>query len=292
LIELFLNTPPRIGQIAFFCRTEAAVSSDSVSEFIIVIRLNLEKNLEVSLLTQTMNAEPVVISTETPTIKENIVERKTLVYQAPIDPSVIRVSGEKSKLGLFAKFGLFKPKSEEIQFVSMEEYYEPYMVMSGRYFLDYYRKCTYTFRVDDAVNEVVLLGHKFVPEGSVSGKNTRAVKVVGEERLNNETKVFLVLDKDGRDIAVDKLPSAPSEKNPQKIFKEFGITEFAENADVNIIKQRIAKRPADVSRIVEEVFEITERSVIYTPRFKLLFRNVKTGEEKILVLDGVTSEKI
>lgn len=102
----------------------------------------------------------------------------------------------------------------------------------------------------------------------------------------------MVLDKDGQDLAADKLPSAPSEKNPEKIFKEFGITEFAVNADVNILKQRKAKRPADVSRIIEEVFEISERPAIYTPRFKLLFRNMKTDEEKFLVLDGVTSEKI
>ncbi len=243
-------------------------------------------------MTETISTEPAVIPAETPNIKENIVNRKTLVYQAPIDPTVIRVSGEKLKLGLFTKFGLFKPKPEEVQFVSIEKYYEPYMVISGRYFLDYYRKCTYTLRVDDAVKEVVLLDHKFVPEGSNSSKNARVIKVFGEERLSNETKAFLVLDKNGRDVALDKLPSAPSEKNPQKIFKEFGITEFAENADVNIVKERIAKRPADLSRIIEEVFEISERSVIYTPRFKLLFRNVKTGEEKVLVLDGITSEKI
>ncbi len=243
-------------------------------------------------LAETIKAEPAVISAETPIIKESIVERKTIVYQAPIDPSVIRVAGEKLKLGLFTKFGLFKPKSEEIQFVSMEKYYEPFMVMSGRYYLDYYRNCTYTFKVDDAVKEVVLLGHKFVPEGSNSGKNVRAFKVLGEERLSNETKVFLILDKDGRDVAVSQLPSAPSEKNPHKIIKEFGIKEFPENADVDIIKQRIAKRPEDVSRIVEEVFEISERSVIYTPRFKLLFKNTKSGEEKVLVLDGITSEKI
>jgi hypothetical protein len=239
-----------------------------------------------------MNAEPVVISTETPTIKENIIKRKTIVYEASIDPTVIRVSGEKFKLGLFSKFGLFKPKSEEIQFVSIEKYYEPYMVISGKYFLDYFRKCTYTFRVDDVVKEVVLLNHKFVPEGSNSGKNARTIKIQGEERLNKETKAFLVVDKDGRDAVLDKLPSAPSEKNPKTVFKEFGITEFAENLDVNIIKERIAKRPSELSRIVEEVFEISERSVIYTPRFKLLFRNVKNGEEKILVLDGVSSEKI
>ena len=240
-----------------------------------------------------MNAEPVVISAETPSIKEKIVKRKTIVYQASIDPTVIRVSGEKLKLDLFASFGgLFKPKSEEIQFVSIDKYYEPYMVVSGQYFLDYYRKCTFTFRVDDVVKEVVLLDHKFVPSGSDAGRNSRTISLHGEERLNNEAKAFLIMNKDGQDAVLDKLPSAPSEKNPKKIFKEFGITEFPENADIDIVRARIAKRPADMSRIVEEVFEISERSVIYTPRFKLLFRNTKSGEEKVLVLDGVTSEKI
>jgi hypothetical protein len=244
-------------------------------------------------LTETINAEPVVISAETPKIKESIVKRKTIVYQAPIDPTVMRVSGEKLKRNLFATFGgLFKPKAEEIQFVSIEKYYEPFMVVSGKYFLDYYRKSTYTFRVDDVVKEVVLLDHKFVPDGSNSGKNSRTITLRGEERLNNEAKAFLVLNKDGKDAVLDKLPSAPSEKTPEKIFKEFGITEFPEKADVDMIRARIAKRPADWSRIVDEVFEVSERSVIYTPRFKFIFRNTKNGEEKVLVLDGVTSEKI
>jgi uncharacterized protein (DUF362 family) len=91
---------------------------------------------------------------------------------------------------------------------------------------------------------------------------------------------------------VDNLPSAPSEKKPEKVIAEFGIEELAENADVNFVKERIAKRPKDISRIVEEVFEITDRSVIYTPKFKLRFKNVKTGEEKVMVLDGITSRKI
>ena len=56
-----------------------------------------------------MNAEPVVISAETPSIKEKIVKRKTIVYQASIDPTVIRVSGEKLKLDLFASFGAGEP---------------------------------------------------------------------------------------------------------------------------------------------------------------------------------------
>ena len=240
-------------------------------------------------MTETMNVEPVVISAETPTIKENIVDRKTIVYEANIDPTVIRVSGEKLKQQIFARFGLFKPKSEEIQFISLDKYYEPYIVISGKYFLDYYRKCTYVFKVDEAVKEVVLLDHKFLPETS---KSAKTVKLYGEERLNKEGKAFLILNKNGKDAMVDNLPSAPSEKKPEKIIAEYKIEELAENADVNFVKERIAKRPKDVSRVVEEIFEITDRSVIYTPRFKLLFRNLKTGEEKVMIIDGVTSKRL
>ncbi len=239
-----------------------------------------------------MNTQPVVISAEAPSSKENIVERKTIVYEAHIDPTVIRVSGEKLKKQLFTRFVLFKPKSEDIQFVSLEKYYEPYIVISGRYFIDYYRKCTYLFKVDERVREVVLLNHKFLPEASTSSKNARIIKLPGEERLINEAKAFLILDKNGRDAEVDNLPSAPSEKKPEKVIKELGIEELAENVDVNFIRERIAKRPKDLNRIVEEIFEINDRSVIYTPRFKLLFRNVKTWDEKVLVLDGVTSKRI
>jgi len=240
-------------------------------------------------LTQTVNAEKIVVSAEAPIIKENIVDRKTIVYEANIDPTVIRVSGEKLKQQLFTKYGLFKPKSEEIQFISLDKYYEPYIVISGKYFLDYYRKCTYVFKVDQGVKEVVLLDHKFLPETS---KSTKTIKLHGEERLNKEGKAFLILDKDGKDAMVDNLPSAPSEKKPEKIIVEYKIEELPENTDVNYVRRRIAEHPKDLSRVVEEVFEITDRSVIYTPRFKLLFRNLKTGDEKIMIIDGVTSQKL
>ena len=240
-------------------------------------------------MTETVNAEPAVIAVEAPSTQENIVKRKTIVYEAHIDPTVIRVSGEKLKKDLFTKFWLLKPKSEEVQFVSLEKYYEPYMVISGKYFLDYFRKCTYIFKVDNAVREVVLLDNKFVPETS---KSNKIVKLHGEERLINEAKAFLILDKNGQDTDADNMPSAPSEKKPEKVIAEFGIEELPENADVNFIRNRIAKRPKDLCRIVEEIFEVTERSVIYIPRYKLLFRNVNTGEEKVLVLDGVTAKRI
>ena len=242
-------------------------------------------------MTEAFSAEPVVISAETPSTKEKIVRRKTIVYKALVDPELIKIACEKLKKQLFAKFAFywFQPKLEDIQFVSLEKYYEPYIVISGKYFIDYLRNCTYIIKVPEGVREVILRPNKYVPATS---KSERIVKLNVEERLINKAKTFLILDKNGKDATVDNLPSAPSEKKPEKAIEEFGIEELAENADVNFVKQRIAKRPKDISRIVEEIFEITDRSVIYTPRFKLLFKNVKTGEEKVMILDGITSKKI
>jgi hypothetical protein len=242
-------------------------------------------------LTETVSAEPVVISAETPSTKEKIVERKTIVIEAVVDPTLIRVACEKLKKQLFAKFAFswFQPKLEEIQFVSLEKYYEPYIVISGKYFIDYLRKCTYIVKVAEGVREVILRADKYVPETS---KSNRIVLLHGEERLIHEAKAFLILDKDGQDSNASNVPLASPAKNPEKVIEECRIEELAENADVNFIKERIAKRPKDMCRIVEEIFEVTERTVIYCPRYELLFRWVKTGEERILVLDAVTAERV
>ncbi|MGC9346256.1 MAG: hypothetical protein ACP5ER_05655 [Candidatus Bathyarchaeales archaeon] len=89
--------------------------------------------------------------TETMSVNEEIVERKTIVYKTLVDPTVVKVAGEKLKDKLFVRFRFWKPKPEEIQFVSMDKYYEPYIVISGKYVIDYYRKCVYTINVDEKV---------------------------------------------------------------------------------------------------------------------------------------------
>ena len=242
-------------------------------------------------MTETVNAEPVVISAETPSIKEKIVNRKNIVYEAVVDEELIKVACEKLKKQLFAKFAFywFQPKLEEIQFVSLEKYYEPYIVISGKYFINYLRKSTYTLKVAEGVREVILSSDRYLPETS---KSNKIVNVQGEESLIREAKAFLVLDKDGQDSIAESMPHVPPARNPKKVIKECGIEELDENADVNFIKERIAKRPKDISTIVEEIFEVTERKVVYCPRYKLLFKWVKTGEERTLVLDAITAERV
>jgi len=242
-------------------------------------------------LTEIVSTEPVVISAEAPSIKEKIVKRKNIVFEAVVDPDLIKVACEKLKKQLFAKFAFywFQPRVEDIQFVSLEKYYEPYIVISGKYFIDYLRERTFTFRVTEGVKEVILRPNRYVPETS---KSKRIIKVQGEERLIHETKAFLILNKNGKDSADEKGPLASPDKNPEKAIKESGIEELAENVDVDFIREKIVKRPKDVDRILKEFFEVTERTIVYCPRYKLLFRWVKTGEEKIIVIDAVTAERV
>jgi hypothetical protein len=47
-----------------------------------------------------------------------------------------------------------------------------------------------------------------------------------------------------------------------------------------------------VSWIVNELFEANERVVIYVPRFRVVFRDVKTGKEKVAEFCGVTGKLI
>jgi hypothetical protein len=245
--------------------------------------------LEVINLAETKQTEAVVISSEPNWKKENIVKRKTIVYETSMDPTVARVAGERLKKELFTRYGFLKPKSNEIQFVSSEKFYEPYVVASGRYFIDYYRRSSYVFKVDDAVREVVILNNKFIPEGS---KYSRSIKLDGEERLIHEAKSFLIMDRNGQDAQVDNLPSAPSEKKPEKAIAEYAIEELPENLDVDLVRAKVASRPREISRIVEEIFEVTERTVIYAPRFRMVFKNIAANEERTLILDGVSSRRI
>jgi hypothetical protein len=245
-------------------------------------------------LTEAVSDEKLIGSTETSPSCEKIAERKIIVYETRIDPTVIKVTGERLKTQLFAKFGFVKPRPEEIRLVSITKHYVPYMILSGRYFIDYYRKCVYKVKVDRKVLEIVLLNHTFSPSQPLDSyeKDKNVIKLEGEERLVNDLKTSIILDRSGREVPPSSLPSAPSERNYRKILNEYGVKEITDDADLRIIRSKIFKRPKDISRVVKELFEVNERATIYSPRFRVLYRNLKTGEEKIMEFDGVTAERI
>jgi hypothetical protein len=245
------------------------------------------------MMSETISQEIVVPATLA-AANEKVVDRKTIVYETRTDPTVIKLAAEKIKDQLFTRFGFLKPKPEEVEFVGIDKYYEPYMAISGCYMIDYYRKCLHVVEIDKEVKEIILLDRKFEPEKPPESptQDYSIIKLEGEERLVNEYEASLILDSYGRDVSLEGLPSAPSERNPKKILAEFNIPEVAPNSDLDVIRAKIVKRPTDINRVVSELFEVDERAVIYTPRFRVTLKNTRTGEEKTVEFDGVTAQRI
>jgi hypothetical protein len=247
-------------------------------------------------MTETVCTEnAVVISPEAKsTFQEKIVERKTIVYETLVDPAVIRIAAENLKDQLFIKYGFLRPQPDEVTLVSVEKSYEPFIMITGKYSIDYYRKRTCTFKVDNAVSEVVFGFGRFSSKQITdsSGKTYRGIELPGEERLQNEAKATLTLDAFGREKSLKQLPSAPSEKNPEEIIAKLDGKQVPPDFELNALRNKIQKRPTDLNWIESENFEVTERLVVYTPRFRAAYRHARTGRERAIEFDGVTGKLV
>ncbi|MDH5691135.1 MAG: hypothetical protein OEY81_06895, partial [Candidatus Bathyarchaeota archaeon] len=62
--------------------------------------------------------------------------------------------------------------------------------------------------------------------------------------------------------------------------------------EIEFLRSRIANRPSDVGEVIREIFEVSERALIYCPMYQLVCRNVKTGKEAIVKIDGTTGKTI
>jgi hypothetical protein len=238
---------------------------------------------------------------EVPPVPEKISKRKVIVYKSRVDPTIVKLTAEKMKYKLFGKFGLSKRKAEEIRVVSVDKYYEPYTLIDARYSIRYFKKRVYNLNVDPETEEVKILGASYMPEkvsdaAGESGEHGKAVTLEAELWSSYDDKAYLVLDKEGKEIPPDQVPAAPSEDHPEKILKEFGKksgeVKGSPRKEIDMVKSRIVKRPSDITKIDEELFNIFEHAVIYSPLYEITFRNVRTGDEKVVKIDGVSAKII
>ena len=233
-----------------------------------------------------------------PHIPEKVSERRFIVYKTCVDPTTIKLAVEKMKKEIFVKSGFRKPKLEDIQYVSIDKNYEPYIFLDGKYSIDYYSKYSFTLQVDEDPQEIIILGKKFRPKivNDPEKGDFREITLEAKKHFLHEKKVNLILDKAGREVPFEHMPIAASEEDPQKILEEFKERvedlQVAPNEEIEILRSKIAQRPTEIDKIATELFEVSERAVIYTPIYGITFQNTETGEKKIVKMDGVTARII
>jgi len=242
----------------------------------------------------------VLSLTAIPQVSEKIAERKVIVYKSRVDPATLKQTAEEMKNELFVK-RFSKPKPQDIHVVSVDKHYEPYVLVDAKYRIEYFTKKVYTFEVEEKARAVRILGETFKPQkvaipGTKSGKFRKVVSLEGQEWSFYEDKAYFILDKTGREILPDQVPTAPSEENPQKILNEFtkktGKVKVSDQEIIAIAKTKLIKRPPDVDNIENEYFQITEHAIIYNPIYEITFRNMKNKKEKTVNIDGVSAEII
>ena len=239
--------------------------------------------------------------TEIPPVPEKISEKKIIVYKSRVDPTIVKLTAEKMKYKLFAKFGFSKSRSEEIRVVSVDKYYEPYVLIDADYRIQYSKTRVFTLNVDSETEEVTIAGGSYKPEidagSSVDGKNSRkVVKLEAQMWSSYEDKAYLALDKEGNEIPHNQVPAAPSEDHPEEILNQFskkkGMLRVSSQNEIDLVRTRLVKRPSDISKIEDELFQVSEHAVIYSPIYEITFQNVQSGEEKVVKIDGVTAKII
>jgi len=208
-----------------------------------------------------------------------------------------RLLGEKVKGKFFTRLRFLKPKPEEIRLISIDKYYEPYVLVSGKYAIDYCRKHIYSVNVDKNAREVAFFDRKFKPEPlSQPPDGAQVIKLDGVEFFHYQDEASFVLNKIGREIDPEQLPCAPSEKWTVEELMKTGIkfeeVKISLEEEIDFLRSRIANRPSDVGEVIREIFEVSERALIYCPMYQLTCRNVKTGKEAIAKIDGTTGKTV
>lgn len=241
-------------------------------------------------------------STKEEKTEERIRERKLIVHKIAVNLETARNVIEKDKTGFFAKLGFLKPKHEEIECESILIFYEPFIIAGANYFLDYYREKTYTIKIGDEVSEVIVFNQILKPQIAkervkrILKRSRKEIAFDAQERVIHEATVHIALNRTGREIDPTKVPSAPTEPEPEKVLRKIGDKarklRVSPDVIIDIIRKRSTERPPNIGRIAKEVFKVTEHALVYTPIYEARCRRLKTGEIKIIPISGVTGKML
>src|SRR3972149_6143659 len=97
------------------------------------------------------------------------VDTKTIILRARLDQNMARIKCERLKKDFFPRFGFLKPKDGDISLIALNKFYEPSVVIGGKYSIDYCKRHVFAFKVEDQMQEVFVGGEKFKPEPLASG---------------------------------------------------------------------------------------------------------------------------
>jgi len=224
-------------------------------------------------------------------LPQKIVDTQTIILKSRLDSNRVKFQGEKLKTSFFTRFSFLKPKPNEILLVAFNKYYEPYIVIGGKYSIDYCKRHNYALKVEDRTQALFIDGKKLKPEPLSLEDKARVIKLVGEEHSHYENETYVILDRMLQEVSSDNLFFAPFENEYETqpaVDFDLRKPQISLEEEITCLRSRVAKRPADVAEIIREIFEINERTIIYSPVYELTYKNMKNGKNVTALINGIT----
>jgi len=237
----------------------------------------------------------------TTSIKEEATLKKplkniVLVQKISKDYKAIKNIIDKNMVKTFSKMYFIKPKANEIECESITLCYDSFLIATTKYNIEYYQNKKYHIDLDENIAEVIIFDHNIKPKevnekSRIMKKSKKEIVIESKERVNYEITKQLTINRKGRIIDRNELPSAPCEPNPVKFLDEYNTNvRHPEVYMLDILKKAVMKRPPNVSEVINEKFQVTEQVLVYTPIYEARCRNLNSYEIKIIPVSGVTGK--
>jgi hypothetical protein len=225
---------------------------------------------------------------ETEILPQKIVDTRTIILKSRLNSKNVKLLGDKLKTGFFSRFGFLKPRPKDVLLVAFSKYYEPYIVIGGKYSIDYCKRHNYALKVEDETQAIFIDGKKLKPEPLSPRDHDKVINLVGEEHSHYENETYIILDRLLQEVPPEKLFFAPFESELENSDFDLRKPKISLDEEITFLRSKIAKRPPDVAEIVREIFEINERLIIYSPVYELTYKNIKNGKNVTALINGIT----
>ena len=229
-------------------------------------------------------------------IQENIAQRKVIFFKSSFEIKNIRNRAEKIKNHMFKKFFFFKSKPEESKINTIDKYFEPYIVIDGKYNIDYSKNWKYSIKVDEEMQILKINNKNFEPNflNNHPELSYRLLELRGIGRYYHEERKRIIFDQQWNEVRLDILPYLPFEEEklqiPNNSIGQQLTKDLKAKKEVLILKTKIFQRPENVSKIHNETLTVTERALVFKPMYKITATHTKTQKKVTFKIDGVNGK--
>ena len=209
---------------------------------------------------------------------------KTVVLRPILDSDDAEKIVENEKTSLFRSM-LQKPKKTEVHVHSLKLSYEAFLILSGKYNADFYRKVIHTISVDHTVKEIVVGDDTFPVKrgkgiiGKLGTKIKSSTRKKNQINLELEEHVFLEEEKEvafdhhGKEIKMPyKMSSEFIESYPRRTLEKTKNSvkkpEITYDAAVERLIAKLKKSVSIGRRNLEEKITVNEIIELYVPIYE------------------------